>query len=243
MTLTLSSSVSFGKVMFKDNFEKDTLGKPPANWEHVGFPKGYTGGGKSVVAKDPQNANNKVFHLIPKEHGAGSHDIWAVHAFDKSWTDYVFQWDWLFPEDTYCPVVYRITDMDNYHQLSRRETPNRILGFPGGMIGGAWISDSVEIDWTNKSNVWYQAQVILEGKHITIKIKERDDSTPMEKVKPLGEFDDPHYNDRKYGGIGGQEGYTGMLDNVIVGETVRDILAVESSGKLTTTWGNIKTQF
>ena len=63
MTLTLSSSVSFGKVMFKDNFEKDTIGKPPANWEDIGFPKGYTGGGKSVVDKDPENPNNKVFHL------------------------------------------------------------------------------------------------------------------------------------------------------------------------------------
>ena len=64
----------------------------------------------------------------------------------------------------------------------------------------------------------------------------------MEEIEPLGEFDDPHYDARKYGGIGGQEGYTSMLDNVIVGETVRDILAVESSGKLTTTWGSIKAQ-
>ena len=99
--ISVFPSLSSAEILFRDDFEADTIGDPPANWEHLGPPKGYAGGGMSVIEEDPLDPSNKVFHLIPKAFDNNSHDVWTVHAGDKSWTNYVWEFDWLFPEDTY----------------------------------------------------------------------------------------------------------------------------------------------
>ena len=237
MTLTLFS-VSFGKILFEDDFEKDTIGEPPANLEHLGPPNGYAGGGLSVVAEDPLDSNNKVFHLIPKGFDNNSHDIWASHAGDESWINYVWEFDWLFPEETYCPVTFRTQKKDEFCQLSRR---------PGGSEFHIYARDAQQ-NWNlitnctfpNEVSKWYRVRIRVEENNIVFKIKERDEQKPFEEIKEPDVIEEGGSEPFSYGGIGAQEGYTGMIDNVIVGETIEDIMSVEFSGKLATTWGDLK---
>lgn len=232
------STLSIGAILFRDDFESDSVGEPPANWEHLGPPAGYAGGGMSVVEEDPLDPSNKVFHLIPIGFDNNSHDIWAIHAGDESWVDYVWEFDWLFPEDTYCPVAFRILSKDEFCQLSRR---------PGGTemhiyvySAQQWNSFAI-YEFPNEELEWYRVRVSLTDNEIEFRIKERDDGTPFEGM------DEPVLREKQaisdpfpHGGIGAQEGYTGMIDNVVVGETAADILSVQPMGKAATCWGMLK---
>lgn len=236
--LLIFPSFISAKVLFRDDFEADTVGKPPANWEHLGPPIGYTGGGLSVVEEDPLDSSNKVFHLIPVAFDTNSHDIWAVSAGDESWVDYVWEFDWLFPEDTYCPMAFRILSKDEFCQISRR---------PGGQEVHIYTYDAQQV-WNiitsyafpNEASKWYRVRISIEGVDIVFKIKERDDQTPFEEMDEPDVLQEQPTEPFPYGGIGAQEGYTGMIDNVIVGETAADILAVEPAGKAATCWGMLK---
>jgi len=226
------------KVLFKDDFESDTVGKPPANWNDLGPPTGYAGGGLSVVDNDPMDENNKVFNLIPKGQDTNSHNVWAVHDGDKSWTTYVWEFDWLFPEDNYCPVAFRVMDKDQFCQVSRR---------PGGSefhiyqhTAAAW-NDIKRFTFKNEALKWYRVQISVKDNDFTFKIKDRNDKTQFAKIKEPEILSNAQAGQLyPSGGIAAQEGYFGMLDNVIVGETENDILSVESRGKLAICWGMLK---
>ena len=237
--IPISLSSSNAKILFRDDFEADTIGKPPANWEHLGPPKGYAGGGMSVIEEDPLDPGNKVFSLIPKAFDNNSHDVWAVHAGDKSWTNYVWEFDWLFPEDTYCPVVFRVLSPDELCQVSRR---------PGRSEFHIYVRDPQQqwnsfaiYEFPNEESKWYRMRIIVTDVDLEFKIKERDDKTAFEEIE------EPDLLEKQAvaelfpnGGIGAQEGYTGMIDNVVVGETVADILAVQPMGKVAACWGMLK---
>jgi len=226
------------KILFKDDFESSTIGKPPDNWKNIGPPTGYAGGGLSVVDKDPLDANNKVFNIIPKAQDTNSHTLWAVHDGDKSWVNYVWEFDWLFPEDNYCPVAFRIVDKDQFCQVSRR---------PGGSefhiyqhTAAAW-NELRKFTFKNEALKWYRVQISVKDDKFTFKIKDRDDRTPFAKMNEPDILSNAQVGQLyPSGGIAAQEGYIGMLDNVIVGETENDILAVESKGKLAVCWGMLK---
>lgn len=236
--ISVFPSLSSAEILFRDDFEADTIGDPPGNWEHLGPPAGYTGGGMSVVEEDPLDPGNKVFHLIPKAFDNNSHDVWAIHAGDESWVNYVWEFDWLFPEDTYCPMAFRVLSKDEFCQISRR---------PGGSefhvyvySAQQWLSFAI-YEFPNEDLKWYRVRVSIADTDLEFRIKERDDPTPFEGMdettlreeQALGEF-------FPNGGIGAQEGYTGMIDNVVVGETALDIMAVQPTGKVAACWGMLK---
>ena len=72
-----------------------------------------------------------------------------------------------------------------------------------------------------------------------VKIKERDDDTPFDKIDPAIEQKDKTYKKGSLGGLGTDPGST-WVDNFIVYEDPKDILAVDSNGKLAVTWGKLK---
>jgi len=232
-------SESKAELLFKDDFEDSTIGKPPAKWTDLGPPKGYAGGGLSVVEADPLDANNKVFHLIPKAQDTNSHNIWAVHDGDKAWVNYICEFDWLFPEDTYCPVDFRVMNVEEFCQVSRRP----------GLVEFHIYEHTAQQAWNEIRNFsfshdiqkWYRVQIAIEDEAFTFKIKDRDDDTPFDKMKEPDIISEANVGVLfPYGGIAAQEGYTGMIDNVAVGETELDIYAVELQGKLTSCWGMLK---
>ncbi len=229
------------KLLFKDDFESSTIGKAPDKWTHLGPPKGYNGGGLSVVEKDPLDASNKVFHLIPKGFDANSHDLWSVHEGDRSWVNYVWEFDWLFPEDTYCPVAFRVVNQDEFCQLSRR--PGFLEFHVYAHTAQQQWNEIKKFGFKNEISKWYRVQVTVNEDSFTFKIKGRDDKTPFAKMKEPDVISEAKIGQLfSFGGIAIQEGYTGMIDNVIVGETEADIIAVELKGKLTCCWGALKEQ-
>ena len=225
------------KLLFEDDFEADSIGDPPAKWEPLGPPAGYDGGGLSVVEEDPLDANNKVFHLIPQAFDNNSHDIWAVHAGDESWVDYVFELDWLFPEDTYCPVTFRTMNVDDFCQISRRPGNVEFIIYAHNPAWGMVTKYS----FPNDPLIWYRIRGSVKGNSFEFKIKERDDQTPFEEINSPEVFEEDDAVELfPHGGIGAQEGYTGIIDNVIVGETAADIMAVEPTDKAAICWGMLK---
>lgn len=227
------------KILFKDDFESDTIGKPPANWIDLGAPKGYAGGGLSVVEADPLNPNNKVFHLIPKAFDTNSHNIWAVHDGDKSWVNYVWEFDWLFPEDTYCPVDFRLVNVDEFCQVSRRPGHSEFHIYTH-TAQSQWL-ELRKYTFSHEDLKWYRVQISVKDKEFTFKIKELNDKTTFDKLKEPDVMANTMAGELfPYGGVGLQEGYKGIVDNIAVGETAGDIQAVEYSGKMAICWGKLK---
>ena len=90
----------------------------------------------------------------------------------------------------------------------------------------------------NDVDVWYRCRIEVVGDDLIFKIKERDDETPFAEIKPLLEATDGNFDS---GGIA--NGGIAYVDNVVVGETEGDFtFAVQASGKLASTWGEMKSK-
>ncbi len=134
-----------------------------------------------VVEADLLDANNKVFHLIPKAQDANSHDIWSVHDGDKAWVDYVWEFDWFIPEDTYCPVNFRVMNVDEFCQISRRPGFSEFHVYQH-TAQQAWNSIR-NFSFKHEVQKWYRVQIAIKGEEFTFKIKDRKDNTPFAKMK------------------------------------------------------------
>jgi hypothetical protein len=86
-------------------------------------------------------------------------------------------------------------------------------------------------------NVWYRTQLKVEGTAFTVKIKEKDDQTAFSDIEPVVEIEDKTYDK---GGF--STSYYGPIDDVVIGESEADIIAVEPASKLPATWGGIKNE-
>ncbi len=91
----------------------------------------------------------------------------------------------------------------------------------------------------NKPQVWYRAQLTLDGDSFTFKLKERDDTTPFINVDSATEAKDAEYKTGKFGNYG-----LVFIDNLFIGDSVDDlVLPVEPQNKISTTWGTIKSSY
>lgn len=59
------SSLAFGGILFKDDFEEDKLGKEPSKWETA------LGVGGGEVVEDPAGSGSKVFQAPECDERAG----------------------------------------------------------------------------------------------------------------------------------------------------------------------------
>lgn len=234
VVLTLFASMSASaELLFHDDFEKDAIDQEPKKWEI-----GFAGNTKAIVVADPKDAGNKVLKTSNKASNASRHDGPGGSIYvcgDDDWDDYVAEWDMMFPDDFYMGVVFRFQDGNKFYLSDRRQgnKPYQFWKQHGGwtlLMGGG-----IE----NHPQIWYRAQLTLEGDSFTFKLKERDDKTPFKDVGVLTVAEDSDYKTGKFGNYG-----LIYIDNLFIGDSVDDlVLPVEPQDKLSTTWGSIKAAY
>ena len=234
MLIILTSGTSSAKLLFHDDFEKETIGSEPAKWE-IGF-KGKT---KAEVVADPKDASNRVLKTSTNPSNDSRHDGPGGSIYvcgNENWDDYIAEWDMMFPDDFYMGVVFRFQDGEKFY-LSDRRQGGKVYQFYKRQ-NGSWplIGDGM-VD--NSPQVWYRAQLILEGESFTFKLKERNDKTPFGSIDPATVANDGDYKTGKFGNYG-----LVFIDNLFIGDKVEDlVLSVEPQNKLSTTWGDIKAAY
>lgn len=228
----LTSGYSSAKLLFHDDFEKDTIGSEPSKWEI-----GFDGDTKAEVIVDPEQAGNKVLKTSTNPANDSRHDVGgSIYVVgDDSWRDYVAEWDMMFPADAYMGVVFRFQGGEKFYLCDRRQG------------GSAYIFYKRQGNWTqiqagsvnNQPNVWYRAQLTLSGDNFTFKLKERNDNRSFDSINPAIEGQDGTFETGKFGNYG-----LVLIDNLFIGDKVEDlVLPVEPSDKLSTTWGVIKAAY
>ena len=216
-------SISFSAILFEDNFEDGIIGKEPKKWQYD--PDAEVNNiGKIDV--DPTNPANKVFT------GFGGY----LADNGRIFKDFVLEFDWMFmKDDQNNSIGFRVVDNKTAHyQLSRRSGS---VDWKIYRYDGEW-ADIGGKDWPTELETWYSVQLICEGSSFTVKGKRKDDPTPFKDIKKsiIKTKDDAH----KEGFI--STSYWGPIDNVIIAESEDDILDVDPSAKISTTWARIKNQ-
>ena len=236
--LTLFATMNTSaKLLFHDDFEKDTINQEPNKWEI-----GFAGKTKALVVADPKEAGNKVLKTSNNPSDDSRHDLGggadggSIYVVgDANWVDYVAEWDMMFPDDFYMGVVFRYQDGKKFY-LSDRRKGDKVYQFYRQQDGWTLIGDGVV---ENKPEVWYRAQLTLVGDSFTFKLKDRGDKTPFKDLAAVTEAKDGEYKTGKFGNYG-----LVYIDNLFIGDKVDDlVLPVEPQDKLSTTWGSIKASY
>ncbi len=221
-------NIAYAKLLFRDDFEGDTIGNPPKNFEEYKHPHN-SGDFRIEVVKDPENKSGKVVHTynyalyIPKASGR------------DDWSNWVWEWDWMWSEPGFPGTAFRITGNNYYHISPRNDNKN--VGF--WFWNGNWNQVGPLVGYDFGLKVWNRFQVIADGENITLKIKRRDDPTPFAKITPLLEVKDGNLKKGPLSVCGTNT--DAWMDNFIVGETEAELtFVVKPSEKLTTKWGAIK---
>jgi len=223
-----------GKVLFVDDFEEDDIGNEPSNWEHLDFASGNT---NITIANDPQNAQNKVATTT----GIGLH-IPKVSG-RENWSDYIWDFDWLWENDSFVGTIYRVEGAEAHYHGSRRVGAVDVKIYT--RKAGAWTEIATG-PYPNENNVWYSHRLITKGNKHEIYLQKRDDEAPPAnwhlKLKPVVEVENDMFKKGPVGMMGITEGVS-YFDNMVLVESLDDLerlQAVDRRGKLTTTWGQIK---
>ena len=229
----LPMAIAFGAALFEDDFENETIGEMPSQWELFGGAPGEAG-----VAEDPVDPGNKVFFAnSPVWVDDLPEGAWAPK--DQSflnWTDYTFEGDFMVDDPSKLFAFnYRTTDYDNMLHYNTRRWETGIVGLYK-RENGEWSGTVAEVQRPTDAEAWYRMQVIVEGDHHILKLKEVDDPTYFSQIEPLIEVDVTG-TDLTRGTINVMS--YGYVDNIIVyvGEPSA---AVEADSGLTSTWGSIK---
>lgn len=230
--LFLLSMPASAALLFHDGFQKDAIGSEPSQWE-----VGHEGATTAEVVIDPTDARNRVLLTANAASNASRHDVGgSIYVVgDPNWDDYVAEWDMMFPDDFYMGIVFRFQDGEKFYLSDRRQGGSDYHFYK--RQGGWTLIKEGTVE--NEPEVWYRAQLVLSGTEFTFKLKERDDKTDFEKIDPATEGEDGSFKT-------GQFGHYGLvyLDNIFIGDAVEDlVLPVEPQGKLSTTWGNIKSAY
>ncbi len=233
--LTFGSIISLSApavLLFHDDFEKDEIGKEPGKWS-----VGHDGSTTAQVVADPKDARNRVLLTADKASNQSRHDVGgSIYVVgDANWDDYVAEWDMMFPDDFYMGVVFRFQDGEKFY-LSDRRQGGRDYHFYKRQGGWAQVQAGMV---ENEPEVWYRAQLVLSGDEFTFKLKERKNNTAFDKIDAATEGSDATFKTGQFGNYG-----LVYLDNIFIGDAVEDlVLPVEAQGKLSTTWGAIKTAY
>jgi len=219
LALCLSlSQVAFAKILFRDDFESEQIGKEPSKWEYD--PSAEVTDIAEII-EDPVEGDKCMSHF-------GGY----VVENSKEWKDYVVEFDWMFTEaGSNESVAFRYQDANKFYQLSKRGDMQSIHIY---MYNGSW-NQIASGNFPVNVNVWYRVQLSVKGPTFTAKMKEKDDQTAFSDIDPVVDVEDKTYDK---GGF--STAYYGPIDDVLIGESEADILAVKPASKLTTTWGTLK---
>jgi len=217
-----------GKVLFKDDFEGDTVGTAPKNFEKSDNPTNAAGF-KIDVVKDPSGKSGNVAHTF-------NYALYIPKSADRdNWADWTWEWDWMWSAKGFPGTAFRITGTKYYH-ISPRDD-NASVGF--WYYDGNWNQKGALVKYDFGLNTWNRFQVTAKGNKITLKIKKRDDLTPFASIKPLMEVTDDSLKKGPVSVCGTNT--DAWMDNFTIAESEADILAaVKSKDKLSATWASIK---
>ena len=220
--------IAKGKVLFKDDFEADTVGTAPTNFETIDNPTNFEDFDAEVV-NDPNGESGKVAHTF-------GYAVYVPKAADRdSWTDWIWEWDWMWSEAGYPGTAFRITD-NNYYHISPRDD-NISVGF--WYYDGGWNQKGDLVEYDFGLNTWNRFRVIAEGNELICKVKKRDDPTPFSEIEPLMQVTDDNLQGGAVSACGTNT--DAWIDNFIVAESEEDLVAaVQPHGKLSFTWGMLK---
>jgi len=231
MAFLAFGGVASGATLFRDDFEGDTVGDAPGNFEMYDHPA--TAADFALeIAEDPADESGKVVYTF-------SYGFWIPKAAGRDeWSDFICEWDWMWANTGEFPgTAFRITGADYYHFSPRDD--NVSLGF--WYYNGAWNQVGALVQYDFQTNIWNRYQVIANGDELSIRIKRRDDPTPFSEIDPLLAVTDDNLEKGPLCVMGANT--DAWVDNFIVGETEADMtFPVESMGKLASKWGAIKGQ-
>lgn len=221
-------SIANGKLLFKDDFEGETIGDAPKNFEKIDNPTNAASF-KIDIAKDPEGKNGKVTHTF-------NYALCVPKSADRdNWADWTWEWDWMWSDMGFPGTAFRITGTKYYHISPRND--NKGVGF--WYYDGNWNQKGALAQYDFGLKTWNRFQVVATGDKFTFKIKRRDDNTPFAKIKPLIEVQDGTLKKGPVSVCGTNT--DAWMDNFIIGETEADLtFSVEPMDKLTITWGAIK---
>jgi hypothetical protein len=234
LAVTVSALASAGSahaaLLYENNFEGEALGSVPTGWERA-----WDGATQASVIADPVAGGNQVFASSDLAHDASRHDVGgSIFAVgDASWTDYVVQYDALYPADFYIGTLFRYQDDTNFYLLDRRSA-GELGTFSFYHHDGAWTNfGSGEFD--TEPMVWYRFRLSVQGDTF-----EAHAGLAADDPELTG---DPFISGTVAALASGRFALYGLIyvDNVIIGETSTDIAAaVEPHGKLATTWASLR---
>lgn len=224
----ISANVVNAKLLFRDDFEGDTIGSKPKNFEEYKHAHNAANF-KIEVVKDPEGKSGKVVHTF-------NYGLYIPIAEGRdNWSNWIWEWDWMWSEKGFPGTAFRITGNNYYHISPRNDNAN--VGF--WFWNGNWNQVGPLVQYDFGLNTWNRFQVIADGKNITLKIKRRDDTTLFSKIAPLLEVTDGNLQKGPLSVCGTNT--DAWMDNFILGEAEIDLtFAVESADKLATTWGMIR---
>jgi len=228
MVLLFLVNVTNAKLLFRDDFEGDTIGKAPKNFEE--YKHAHNAGGHIVeISEDPEGKSGKVIHTF-------NYALYIpISTGRDNWGNWVWEWDWMWSAKGFPGTAFRITGNDYYH-ISPRDD-NMGVGF--WHFNGAWNQKGALAQYDFGLNVWNRFQVVANGENFTLKIKRRDDNTPFVKIAPIISVTDGTLKKGPVSVCGTNA--DAWMDNFILGEKETDLsFSVGSSGKLMETWGELK---
>jgi hypothetical protein len=237
MKLTLLSIIAFftvfasanAEMLFVDDFEDDDVGNEPSKWEYFEF---FGGNATFSIEIDPTDSNNKVMQTTAI--GQYVPDVTGR----ENWSDYIWDFDWMWENDSFIGTLYRIQDADNAYHFSRRQGGTDLQIYA---CQSTWGGAIVTSQYPNENNVWYSHRLVLNGNKHEIYLKERGDPTPFEELEPVIEVEDDTFQNGPVGIMGITSGL-GYYDNVAVYESPADITDVSPRNRLAQIWGKIKKQ-
>ena len=230
VSLLLSISLpAFGRILFEEDFEGETIGNEPVNLELIEDCPVNRAEATIEVVSDPDGQSGKVAYMfsfalyVPKV--AGRDD----------WMDWYWEWDWRWDTASNPGNAYRIEGPSNWFHFTPRSDRTMIQFY---QYNGNW-NLIAQAEFPLELNTWYRFQQIMQGDHHIVKIKERDDDTPFDAIEPAIEGDDGTYEKGAVGGLGTDAGST-WVDNLVLYEDPEDMLAVAHNSRLAVTWGKLK---
>jgi len=229
-TISVSSFVS-GKILFKDNFEDDNIGKPPKNWV-----VGFEGKDDAKVVQDPERGKNKVFSSPTERHDVKG----AIYITGKgeNWTDYYVQWEMLFPKDFYMGIVFRFSGGESFYLLDRRQNSKQLDFWKRQ---GGWKNFGTSEDAQGLAiEKWWSFQLKISGKDFEVKMKNtKKEKREFKQLDPVLEATQGEFKKGDFGNYGHV-----LLDNVVIATELNDFInpwAVSPDSNYVTTWSRIKT--
>lgn len=219
-----------GKMLFVDDFETDNIGEEPSNWEHLDFASGNS---VITIAEDPQDPQNKV----AKTMGIGLYI--PITDGREDWSDYIWEFDWMWENDSFVGTIYRVEDAEAHFHASRRTGAVDVQIYTRNAGNWALVASG---QYPNENGVWYRHRLVIMGSKHEIYLKKRDDDTTFDELDPVVEADNDTFKSGPVGMMGITNGVS-YFDNMVVVENsqdLRNLQAVDHSGKLAITWGEIK---